>query len=246
MKQCSRCKTVKSLEFFYKDKNNIDGYQYRCKDCAKNEAVTYKQQASKNTRRRQVLIYNKFHEIKSYYGCACCDETEPSCLEFHHLDPKNKDSTINKLIFSPTKLMIEINKCILLCANCHRKVHNNKITIISRPIYTEFNKILNLSSKLDRVSYCVCGKKKIKQSNFCKHCFNSSHKPSALITQSKNYHKFVHPDRETLKRLVWDKPVSKIAKEFGVVDNTIHKLCKKYQIETPCRGYWQKLYAKIM
>lgn len=51
------------------------------------------------------------------------------------------------------------------------------------------------------------------------------------------------PDPEELGRLVWEKPVSKVGKHFGVSGNAVKKRCKKYGIETPGRGYWQKKRA---
>lgn len=47
-----------------------------------------------------------------------------SALEFHHLDPKEKEFSIsNKNIRSIEKYKKEIEKCILLCSNCHREEH---------------------------------------------------------------------------------------------------------------------------
>jgi DNA-binding CsgD family transcriptional regulator len=46
-------------------------------------------------------------------------------LEFHHLDPNKKDFTIgNYKILSWDKIKIELDKCILICSNCHREIHD--------------------------------------------------------------------------------------------------------------------------
>ena len=50
--------------------------------------------------------------------------------------------------------------------------------------------------------------------------------------------KYEHPTKELLEKLVWEKPTSKIAKDYGVSDVAIAKLCKKYNIDKPGRGYW--------
>ncbi|WP_417620069.1 hypothetical protein [Oceanihabitans sediminis] len=47
--------------------------------------------------------------------------------------------------------------------------------------------------------------------------------------------------RQELYDLVWSKPVSHIAKEYGFSDNGIRKICKKYNIPLPNSGYWSKL-----
>lgn len=67
-----------------------------------------------------------------------CDETEPVCLDFHHIDPNEKDFTISKHRGkSKENLLKEIKKCVCVCANCHRKIHAG---------------IINLENYLDRSS----------------------------------------------------------------------------------------------
>jgi len=50
-------------------------------------------------------------------------------LEFHHLDPTQKDFEMSKFTKSPLGDFAkeELNKCILLCANCHREAHETKV-----------------------------------------------------------------------------------------------------------------------
>jgi hypothetical protein len=64
-----------------------------------------------------------FFEWKSTLKCSQCGENHISCLEFHHLYPSKKEGLISKMRFSPKKLEIELPKCIVLCSNCHRKLH---------------------------------------------------------------------------------------------------------------------------
>ena len=46
-------------------------------------------------------------------------------LDFHHLDPNKKDFTIgNYKILSWDKIKSELEKCILICSNCHREIHD--------------------------------------------------------------------------------------------------------------------------
>ncbi len=67
-------------------------------------------------------------QICGYKKCA-------RALSFHHLDPKKKDFTISArgLTRSWAKLQEEIDKCVLLCANCHMEVHEG-ITQLPREI----------------------------------------------------------------------------------------------------------------
>ena len=66
-------------------------------------------------------------------GCVSCDEDDPVCLDFHHTDTDRKEMTVSSMIsygYSKERLLGEIGKCEILCANCHRKRHH---TIPDRP-----------------------------------------------------------------------------------------------------------------
>lgn len=58
-------------------------------------------------------------------GCNICGEAHPATLDFHHLSPAHKTAGISEMVknASRAKILEEIKKCVLLCANCHRKVH---------------------------------------------------------------------------------------------------------------------------
>lgn len=47
--------------------------------------------------------------------------------------------------------------------------------------------------------------------------------------------------RKELYDLVWLKPLVQLAKEFGLSDNGLRKICKKYDIPLPKMGHWQKV-----
>ena len=49
-------------------------------------------------------------------------------LEFHHLDPSKKDFSISGKSYSFQRLKSEIDKCIMVCSNCHKEIHNGIIT----------------------------------------------------------------------------------------------------------------------
>ena len=58
--------------------------------------------------------------------CSLCGYNKCiAALEFHHTDPEHKDFSISREgnTRSWEKVKLEIDKCILLCANCHREVH---------------------------------------------------------------------------------------------------------------------------
>lgn len=134
MKKCHGCQNEKPLTEFHKNKNMADGHQPRCKACM-NEAYTISRNKKKdhynkvrNTRVRATAA--RYREWKEHTGCAFCEETFPYCLEPHHLDPNEKDAHPSDLIKTSWKrLTEELLKCILVCRNCHVKIHQGIIVV---------------------------------------------------------------------------------------------------------------------
>lgn len=65
-------------------------------------------------------------ELKSQCKCAKCGDDRGYVLDYHHINPEEKDATIARLTsnnYTLEKVYDEINKCIVLCANCHREFH---------------------------------------------------------------------------------------------------------------------------
>lgn len=73
-------------------------------------------------------ISKKYNEYKLGLKCCECGFSHPAALEFHHTDPTKKDfnpSEKNKFI-TWERFLKEVEKCIVLCANCHRIHHYNE------------------------------------------------------------------------------------------------------------------------
>jgi len=67
-----------------------------------------------------------FAELKSQLVCARCGENHPACLVFHHRDPMTKEIAIAVAIrrsWGRKRILAELAKCEVLCANCHAKHH---------------------------------------------------------------------------------------------------------------------------
>ncbi len=61
--------------------------------------------------------------LKESTPCADCGINYPSfVMDFHHLEAADKEAEIGALISNGTwaKLLAEVDKCVILCANCHR------------------------------------------------------------------------------------------------------------------------------
>jgi len=70
-------------------------------------------------------------DLVEYKGCKCekcgiVDKKHLSIYDFHHLNPKEKDIAISgSYCLSFERLKKEVDKCLLLCSNCHRIIHED-------------------------------------------------------------------------------------------------------------------------
>ncbi len=76
---------------------------------------------------RRVKLYEYLQQVKEQASCAHCDENHPATLQFHHRDPSQKEFNISAFVAGQwggiDKLKQEIEKCDIICANCHLKYH---------------------------------------------------------------------------------------------------------------------------
>jgi 5-methylcytosine-specific restriction endonuclease McrA len=82
----------------------------------------------KKRRTQQVVNWRKRTKIKlvEYKGGKCEKCTYDKCidaLEFHHKNPEQKDFIISGKSWSFEKLKKEVDKCMLVCSNCHKEIH---------------------------------------------------------------------------------------------------------------------------
>ena len=109
MKLCRSCGKEKPQSSFGKRTRNKDGLDTRCRECAL---------IDERTRGRW------FDEYKTTCKCKICGESDPACLEFHHKDPLTKNKMItNYRFYKKERVIKELQKCICLCSNCHKKFH---------------------------------------------------------------------------------------------------------------------------
>ena len=129
---CKNCGELPASDFY---KHSLRGYQNVCKDCsAKNSkkrysdgvtkrGLSYKEARKKNAsalkeRNRKLVI-----EHLKLNKCCVCGEDDIVVLEFHHNDPQRKRFNIAQFsTYSKETIMMEIDKCVVMCANCHRRV----------------------------------------------------------------------------------------------------------------------------
>jgi len=106
----------------YKNKRTQQQYQ---REWAKQERADYNSKT--NQRKRQLQQW--FLELKQGYKCVVCSEDYPPCLDFHHENSDDKDVGVGHMAskgFSKARILKEIEKCVCVCANCHRKIHYDR------------------------------------------------------------------------------------------------------------------------
>lgn len=110
-KICFRCKENKKINNFHK-KIKSSGYHSYCKKCL-NDLVVIRLQN----------IKIKSIEYKGGKCYRCGYNKYFGALEFHHRDNLKKDFSISSSCKNFENIKSELDKCDLVCANCHRELH---------------------------------------------------------------------------------------------------------------------------
>lgn len=102
------CEKHGHTDFTYSSK-----YKIKCIKCQ-----SVRKSLRKNRNRQELLkIHGSKCSVCSYDKCS-------SALQFHHIDPSEKEFEISESAYSLENLIAEAKKCVLLCANCHAEVEN--------------------------------------------------------------------------------------------------------------------------
>jgi 5-methylcytosine-specific restriction endonuclease McrA len=127
-KVCTKCNIEKPIGLFYrvKKKTSYIPHSY-CIECSKKG---FKERDNKKRMRIKT-------DAIGYKGgcCQICKYSKCiSALEFHHIDPSTKKFSISQLVMKDKSVTLEeikseLDKCALLCANCHREVHAGLIKL---------------------------------------------------------------------------------------------------------------------
>lgn len=140
-KKCLKCEKEQDVINFAKQSSNADGTGYKsyCRKCYKGMRRKYyvknHKAALKRSKKTTLRLNREFQAVKSKFKCNQCGEKDPRCLDFHHKDPKLKLKSVRDCFFQNGKeaAQKEMDKCEVLCANCHRK-HHHKLTITVQDI----------------------------------------------------------------------------------------------------------------
>jgi len=130
-KKCDHCKKFKDEEEFNWKFKSLGVRHKTCRECMKPfrknwyegdaherhlQNVKERKDAARLTAREYVYQYLSTHP------CSECGESDPMVLEFHHRGEKARDvSYLTAAGYSVATIQAEIDKCDVLCANCHRR-----------------------------------------------------------------------------------------------------------------------------
>ena len=153
--------------------------------------------------------------------CICGYDKTPVALEFHHLIPEEKEFGIgaNGLCHNIEKDIAEIRKCILVCANCHREIHDNFYDLNELQKYQYFDE--------DLIKKLTTYKKDIQL--YCRECGKEiTHYSSTglcAICAAKASRQVERPDKNTLlnKMVELKGNFTQAGKFYGVSDNAVRK-----------------------
>lgn len=130
-KICSVCHVQKLTTEFHKNNTKKDGLQTKCKSCSSALTKIYyranttliKKTIRQNSQNRREIIRKNLWNYLLNHPCVDCGENDPIVLEFDHIDPSQKTYSIGNMCrdMGWGKIELEISKCLVRCANCHRR-----------------------------------------------------------------------------------------------------------------------------
>ena len=111
---CKQCNIEKEASGFPVASITKSGRAGTCKECY-----------SVRNRNKRVKRAKTLHEMfdKSCRDCGISHDN-PSFFDFHHIDKSTKHREVKQILNgSWDKIMTEVDKCVMLCPNCHRERH---------------------------------------------------------------------------------------------------------------------------
>lgn len=94
---------------------------------------TLRESATESRARKYAEAKDELADVKRASGCVVCAEDEPAVLVFHHVDQSTKAFSISaglqSRVWRMDEVRAEIAKCVVLCGNCHRKLHAGKVKL---------------------------------------------------------------------------------------------------------------------
>ena len=129
LKTCAGCNELKVITAFGLDhRSSTPKRRARCNSCANKANLTSRNknrpQYNKKARDRRNSRKLRAIEYKGGKCSVCGSVVHTAAFDFHHIDPEEKDTDPGLMMgLTDEKLFCELDKCILICSNCHRILH---------------------------------------------------------------------------------------------------------------------------
>lgn len=128
LKRCNKCGASKELKAFHKNKQCKHGRTGTCRVCIDDyRANWYQENKKKKQQQLNQRLRQRKRDVVEHFGNRCNDcgqSFPPFVYEFHHLDPTQKDVNPSAAMRRSEKNMWkELDKCIMVCSNCHKIRH---------------------------------------------------------------------------------------------------------------------------
>jgi len=128
MKICRKCGTELIINKNW-CKTQAISRNYVCHDCENKRQKKWRKENKERVAIREARYRkNQRKELDKLKvnGCAICGYNKCNAvLDFHHVNPQDKKFSLqcSAMNRSLVNIIIEVNKCILLCSNCHKEIH---------------------------------------------------------------------------------------------------------------------------
>ena len=176
------------------------------KDYQKNRKFNYEQ-----VKKWRILVKKRAVDYKGGKCQVCGYDRCIRSLDFHHVDPTKKEFSISEFKNKKIEnLKNELDKCILLCSNCHGEVHDGILDISNLNI--DLNIKLEVKETVEN-NCNVCGCK--CRGVVCRDCYK--------ITKRKIKDR---PSYDILVKSINEIGYCGTGRKYGVSDNTIRKWIK--------------------
>jgi hypothetical protein len=119
----------------YKDPEQRKAYH---KEQSRKHYLANKEKIIAISKANRAIGKARWDTFKRTLKCTKCGFNHPAALDFHHVDPSEKENLVSKLVSNGcfAAAMEEVQKCIVLCANCHRVHHYEENSVKIQPLTT--------------------------------------------------------------------------------------------------------------
>ena len=160
----------------------------------------------------------KVWAVSAFGGkCGICGyDKSIAALEFHHIDPKEKDFTPSGKSCSREVFVNELRKCVMLCSNCHREHHAGELDLPEDIIRFDESYAEKPLQEKPKHPCAACGKPTTVTQKFC-----------GVKCASGARYGTVYPPREEVITMVEEHGYRGAGRLLGISDNAVRKFLRR-------------------